>query len=369
MFGDVQGSAQVVMGLNVDPASATGFAAASVTDTIQRTAYTPYGARRGTEDLDIDRGWLGQVEDTDTGLTYFNARYYDPVLSRFLSPDPLMNPGDPRTLDAYRYAENNPISYTDASGLRSTCASNARDEMSCAGSKKNNDTVDFHTGSTKVVHSHAKSNRSSGGGGSGPGGGDAIRDMLGGLPLDDGYSDPTDGADVIYNFAYGIGPDTYYFDAGDQFTKDLQKNSWYTAGLSDALMTSGGANWRAGDRFRLTYRLTEEARFFRVFKDYFQMETGQRDKDAWIVLGSHSSDVLILDVRADSYEVLIRVDEMVTSESATQEPISRRGLWPTHENGPLGTVHIYSWWTTEIPRETGNVTILAPALGPVEHVV
>jgi hypothetical protein len=31
-----------------------------------------------------------------------------------------MNPGDPRTLDAYRYAENNPVSYTDASGLRIT---------------------------------------------------------------------------------------------------------------------------------------------------------------------------------------------------------------------------------------------------------
>jgi RHS repeat-associated protein len=169
LFGDVQGSAQVVMGLNVDQASATGFGAASVTDGIQRTAYTPYGARRGTEDLDIDRGWLGQVEDTDTGLTYLNARYYDPVLSRFLSPDPLMNPGDPRTLDAYRYAENNPVSFTDASGLRATCASSANDEMSCAGSAANRG-VDFHTGGTKVVHSRAKSGRGSGGGtGSGSG--------------------------------------------------------------------------------------------------------------------------------------------------------------------------------------------------------
>ena len=83
LFSDVQGSAQVVMGLNVDPAQASGFAAASVTDGIQRTAHTPYGVRRGTEDLDIDRGWLGQVEDTDTGLTYLNARYYDRDCPRF----------------------------------------------------------------------------------------------------------------------------------------------------------------------------------------------------------------------------------------------------------------------------------------------
>jgi len=65
---------------------------------------------------------LGQVEDTDTGLTYLNARYYDPELLRFLSPDPLMDPGDPRTLDAYRYGENNPVAFTDASGLEAVCA-------------------------------------------------------------------------------------------------------------------------------------------------------------------------------------------------------------------------------------------------------
>ncbi len=28
-----------------------------------------------------------------------------------------MNPGDPRTLDPYRYADNNPVVFTDASGL------------------------------------------------------------------------------------------------------------------------------------------------------------------------------------------------------------------------------------------------------------
>ncbi len=175
LFGDVQGSAQVVMGLNVDPASATGFGAASVTESIQRTAHTPYGARRGTEDLDIDRGWLGQVEDTDTGLTYLNARYYDPVLSRFLSPDPLMDPGDPRTLDAYRYAENNPVAYTDASGLRSMCTtSGGRAEMDCMG-RESNAGVDYHTGSTKVVNSRAKVRSGRYGGNTGPGDGSASR--------------------------------------------------------------------------------------------------------------------------------------------------------------------------------------------------
>lgn len=72
--------------------------------------------------MTIGRGWLGQYEDAGTGLTYLNARYYDPILGRFLSPDPLMNPGDPRTLDPYRYADNNPITFSDPLGLAPSCS-------------------------------------------------------------------------------------------------------------------------------------------------------------------------------------------------------------------------------------------------------
>jgi len=124
LLGDLQGSAQVSVPLHTDDAASSGFAGATESDAdgVERAAYTPYGAKRGVGDLAIDRGWLGQVEDTDTGLTYLNARYYDPELLRFLSPDPLMDPGDPRTLDAYRYGENNPVAFTDASGLFAACS-------------------------------------------------------------------------------------------------------------------------------------------------------------------------------------------------------------------------------------------------------
>jgi len=123
LLGDVQGSAQVMMQVTLDSGGA--MEPAATTDSISRSVYLPYGAVRDTDGLSIDRGWLNQVSDgtsTDggTGLIYLNARYYDPVLSRFLSPDPLMNPSDPKTLDPYRYAENNPVTYTDSTGLCST---------------------------------------------------------------------------------------------------------------------------------------------------------------------------------------------------------------------------------------------------------
>jgi len=115
MFGDEQGSAQVMMQVTLDASGA--MLPASVTDPISRNAYTPYGAVRGVDNLSIDHGWLNKIADTDTGLTYLGARYYDPLTSRFISPDPLMNPMDPRTLDAFMYANNNPVLFSDPTGL------------------------------------------------------------------------------------------------------------------------------------------------------------------------------------------------------------------------------------------------------------
>ena len=59
-----------------------------------------------------------------TGLTYLNARYYDPVASRFISPEPMLDVMDPNTLDPYRYADINRVGFTDATGLWS-CPSGA----------------------------------------------------------------------------------------------------------------------------------------------------------------------------------------------------------------------------------------------------
>jgi hypothetical protein len=47
-----------------------------------------------------------------------NGRVYDPVLGRFLSPDPLVQaPYDTQGLNRYAYVRNNPMRYVDPSGL------------------------------------------------------------------------------------------------------------------------------------------------------------------------------------------------------------------------------------------------------------
>lgn len=61
--------------------------------------------------------------DVETGLYYYRARYYDPNTGRFLSEDPLLRhigkKGHPSTSadDAYRYTQNNPVTWWDPSGL------------------------------------------------------------------------------------------------------------------------------------------------------------------------------------------------------------------------------------------------------------
>ncbi|MBA3470218.1 MAG: VCBS repeat-containing protein [Herpetosiphonaceae bacterium] len=55
--------------------------------------------------------------DAETGLIYMQARYYDPAIGRFISPDSLVpDAHNPQALNRYTYAMNNPISYNDPDG-------------------------------------------------------------------------------------------------------------------------------------------------------------------------------------------------------------------------------------------------------------
>lgn len=74
-------------------------------------------------------GFAGRERDAETGLYYNRARYYDAALARFLSEDPSgLAAGD---TNLYRYVENNPLAFTDPSGLAMiTCESHSRNTTS-----------------------------------------------------------------------------------------------------------------------------------------------------------------------------------------------------------------------------------------------
>jgi RHS repeat-associated protein len=59
--------------------------------------------------------YTGRDYDAETGLNYYRARYYDPVIGRFISEDPIGFDGGN---NFYAYVENDPIDWTDPLGLR-----------------------------------------------------------------------------------------------------------------------------------------------------------------------------------------------------------------------------------------------------------
>ena len=80
------------------------------------STFTVYSASAQPK-LFLGRGWCGHEHLQDFGLVNMNARLYDPVLGRFLSPDPYVQAPDlPANFNRYAYCLNNPLKYTDPNG-------------------------------------------------------------------------------------------------------------------------------------------------------------------------------------------------------------------------------------------------------------
>ncbi|MCP4614421.1 MAG: RHS repeat-associated core domain-containing protein [Planctomycetes bacterium] len=88
---------------------------------ISEYQYTPYGelwySKFMATDInnvgdEIDRLYTNQIYDKETGLYYYNARYYDPQTGHFLRPDPAME-----GFNHYLYVGGNPINYIDPTGM------------------------------------------------------------------------------------------------------------------------------------------------------------------------------------------------------------------------------------------------------------
>jgi RHS repeat-associated protein len=85
---------------------------------VEEIHYYPFGATQSdTGSLSVNHKYTSQEYDAETGLYYYNARYYNPILGRFISPDTIVpNPANPQDLNRYSYVGNNPLNYTDPSG-------------------------------------------------------------------------------------------------------------------------------------------------------------------------------------------------------------------------------------------------------------
>jgi RHS repeat-associated protein len=100
-----------------DSLSSTSLTTSSNGDVVASVKYFPFGGTRSQSGtLDTDKLFTGQRLD-DTGLYYYNARYYDATIGRFIRADTIVqNYMNPQTLNRYSYCLNNPLKYVDPSG-------------------------------------------------------------------------------------------------------------------------------------------------------------------------------------------------------------------------------------------------------------
>jgi RHS repeat-associated protein len=76
--------------------------------------YFVFGTRYiSNGDFDEEHGFTQKECDSDIGLYYYNARWYDPELGRFISEDPAADPNNP---NLYSYYANSPVMRTDPTG-------------------------------------------------------------------------------------------------------------------------------------------------------------------------------------------------------------------------------------------------------------
>ena len=102
--------------IHQDHLGSTALVTDSTGKVVSKQSYYPYGTTRSqTSDVGskkLERQYTGQISDEDeTGLYYYNARYYDPTLAKFTQADSL-NDG----LNKYTYVANNPIVFSDPTG-------------------------------------------------------------------------------------------------------------------------------------------------------------------------------------------------------------------------------------------------------------
>ena len=99
-------------------------------------SYEPFGAlQSSTESAPNSLRFAGREYDSETGLYYFRARYYDPAVGRFVSEDPIGLGGG---INQYAYASNDPVNGSDPTGLchRPNAAGTGADFGVCISSER-----------------------------------------------------------------------------------------------------------------------------------------------------------------------------------------------------------------------------------------
>jgi RHS repeat-associated protein len=109
----INNSTGTVTYLHHDQAGSTRLLTGSTGTVTGKCTYNAYGTPTCEGTATTPLGFDGQYTSADTGLIYMRARVYDPATAQFLTVDPAASV----TREPYGYTSDNPLNYTDRSGL------------------------------------------------------------------------------------------------------------------------------------------------------------------------------------------------------------------------------------------------------------
>jgi RHS repeat-associated protein len=100
----------------------------SLGNSVQEILYDSFGRRiqNSNPEYDLILGFGGGLYDSDTGLIHYGYREYDPVIGRFISPDPLGYDGG--DVDVYGVCLDDPVNFVDRLGLSDTSEAQGEDK-------------------------------------------------------------------------------------------------------------------------------------------------------------------------------------------------------------------------------------------------
>jgi RHS repeat-associated protein len=117
---DHLGSTRVVTDSSATPVAVARHDYRPFGEEISFSASNPrQGVQGYAQDAGVRQEFTGQERDPETGLDYFEARYFSSAQGRFTGPDdPLADQWeeDPQSWNLYSYGRNNPLRYVDPTG-------------------------------------------------------------------------------------------------------------------------------------------------------------------------------------------------------------------------------------------------------------
>jgi RHS repeat-associated protein len=131
----VRSGVETIKYLHADLLSSPRLATDAAGAELWREHYDPWGMKLNGVDEKI--GYTGHAFDGETDFTYMQARFYDPLVGRFLSTDPIyFSDQNPFTFNRYAYANNNPYRYIDPLGLQTKDQAGDMEPGDCAGERQ-----------------------------------------------------------------------------------------------------------------------------------------------------------------------------------------------------------------------------------------